>query len=194
MTELAFFKENSNFEVFGLQHLIVIFLSLVFAILLIRWAKKQPEDIQYRVGHYFAVSLAIIVLIWTGIKIALRGFDIHEDLPLHLCNVMAVLLPIVTYTRKRIYYEILFFWVLAGTSHAVITPDLKNGFPNFIFFKYWLVHSGLIIFVFYSTLVYKLRPTLKSVFIAFLTLQIYIALMFIVNGITGANYFYTQGI
>lgn len=178
---------------FGIQHLFTLLFFLIVGISLIRWAKKLSEDRKYLVLHRIAVGLSATVLIWTGLKILTRGFIIEEDLPLHLCNIMALLLPVFTYTRKKLYFQVLFFWILAGTSHALITPELNNGIPNFIYFKYWLVHAGLIIFVFYGVLVLKIKPSLKSVFIAFLSLQIYIVLMFMVNAVVGSNYFYTQG-
>lgn len=193
MEEYLLFKDNDHFQLFGIQHLITISVFAFAGYFLISWAKKLPEERRYEIAHIMAIGIAFTVVLWTVIKIALRGFIIEEDLPLHLCNIIGLLLPIFTYTRKKIYFEVLFFWILAGTSHAVITPDLKNGFPNFIFLKYWLVHAGLIIFTFYGVLALKIHPTFKGVFRAFLSLQIYIIFMFAVNIITGANYFYTQG-
>lgn len=178
---------------FGGQHMLSLLFFIMFGIVLIRWAKKQSEEIKVKVAHYFAWSIAATVIFWTIIKIYIRGFDVEEDLPLHLCNFMALLLPFFAANRKYLYYEILLFWILAGTTHAVITPDLSQGFPNFVYIKYWYVHSGLIIFILYTTLVLKFRPTLKSAFKSFVALQGYIVLMFILNAMVGANYFYTYG-
>ena len=177
---------------FGNQHVIAFIFYLIFGILLINWAKNINQKKQYIVGNILAFSLSTTVIVWTFLKIYLNGFNIKEDLPLHLCNIIALLLPVFSITKNKTIYEILFFWILAGTSHSVITPDLRNGFPNFVFFKYWHVHAGLIIFILYVTFVYNYKPRLKSVFKSFFALQIYIILMFLVNYITGANYFYTN--
>ena len=193
MSEYSFFRENNEFIMFGIQHFLTLLFFLVVGIVLIKWAKKLPEERRYRVLHHIAIGLSLTVLLWTGLNILLRGFLIEEDLPLHLCNIMALLLPIFTYTRRKLYFQILFFWILAGTSHALITPTLDSGLPNYTYFKYWIVHAGLIIFVFYGVIVLKIKPTWRSIFIAFLALQIYIVAMFAVNAIAGSNYFYTQG-
>ena len=177
---------------FGMQHLVVLLFFALAGFLLINWAKKLPEKKQLKIGTIFAFSLSFTVVIWTLLKIYVRGFDIKEDLPFHLCNIIALLMPILTITRRKIYYEILFFWVLAGTTHSLITPDLINGFPNFVFLKYWYVHAGLIIFVLYLTFVFDLRPTFKSAIKSFIAFQGYIVLMFIVNNLTGSNYLYTN--
>ncbi|WP_290698864.1 hypothetical protein [Lacinutrix sp.] len=40
------------------------------------------------------------------------------------------------------------FWIIAGTSQAVITPDISIGFPSFDYFRYWIAHLGLLIIIF----------------------------------------------
>ena len=177
---------------FGMQHMLALLFSAFAGFLLINWAKKLTEKQQVKIGNIFAFSMALTVVIWTLLKIYVRGFDIKLDLPFDLCNIIALFLPIFTITRKKIFYEIIFFWILAGTTHSVLTPDLKNGFPNFTFLKYWYVHAGLIVFIFYATFIYNLRPTFTSALKSFMVLQVYIVLMLVVNKLTGANYFYTN--
>jgi len=192
LTESRLLEYNQEFEMFGNQHLIAFLFFLFTGFFLIQWSKKLSVKKQDFVGNLIAFSLSFTIIVWTAIKIYLHGFNIKEDLPFHLCNVIALFLPIFSITKNKTIYEIIFFWILAGTSHSVITPDLTNGFPNFIFFKYWYVHAGLIIFIFYATIVYGFKPNLKSVFKSFLALQVYIAFMFLVNYLTDANYFYTN--
>ena len=177
---------------FGNQHLVALLFFIMFGYFLIKWAKKLTEEKQHKIGNIFAFSLSITVIIWTLLKIYTKGFDIKQDLPLHLCNFIALLLPVFTLTKKKIYFDIVLFWVLAGTTHSVITPDLRNGFPNFIFLKYWYVHAGLIIFVLYTALVLQLKPNLKSVFKSFIALQTYLILLFVINKFLDSNYFYTN--
>ena len=87
-------------------------------------------------------------------------------------------------------YEILLFWVFAGTTQAMITPDLEHGFPHYNYLKYWIVHAGLVIFMLYATFVFGMRPSFKSIFKSFLALQIYFIAMLIVNKLLGSNYFF----
>ena len=87
-------------------------------------------------------------------------------------------------------YEVLVFWIIGGTLQAVLTPDIPLGFPSFDYFRYWTVHLGLLIVIFYDTFVFKMRPKLKSVFKSFLALQIYVILMVVINKLLNSNYFY----
>ncbi len=190
MANFLFFENHSKFESFGIQHLVAVLFFFTCGIILIKWAKKLPKEKQIYIEKILSYSLSFSIVLWTFLKIIDRGFDIKHDLPFQLCNFTALLLPVFTITRKKIYFEIIFFWILAGTSQAIITPDLAQGFPNYNFIKYWYVHSGLIIYVFYVTTVYQIYPTLKSVFKSFIAIQGYFLLMLIVNKMTNANYFY----
>ncbi len=103
---------------------------------------------------------------------------------------MALIIPVFTYYRKYWMYEILLFWIIAGTSQGVITPDIADGFPAFDYFRYWIVHLGLLIIIFYATFVFNMRPKLKSVFKSILVLLLYMVVMMILNYVLGANYSY----
>ena len=117
-------------------------------------------------------------------------FNYKEDLPLHLCSFLGLTIPILSLTRKYLLYEVYLFLILSGTLQSLATPTEYN-YLNFYYFRYWFVHGGLVIFTFYATIIYDMRPTIKSVFKAFVGVQIYTAIMFVINYILGSNYFYT---
>ena len=186
-----FFGENADFVPFSGQHILISAIVIVFGTILIYWAKKQSEQIQFLTGNIIASSISLTVIFGSILNIYKQDFNYQEDLPLHLCSFLALVIPVLSFTRKYIYYEILFFLILAGTLQSLITPSEYN-FLNFTFFRYWFVHSGLVIFMLYATFIYKMRPTLKSVFKSFIGMQVYMIIMFIINYMLGSNYFYTN--
>ena len=186
-----FFGENADFVPFSGQHILISAIVIVVGTILIFWAKKQSEQIQFLTGNIIASSISLTVIFGSILNIYKQDFNYQEDLPLHLCSFLALVIPILSYTRKYIYYEIFFFLILAGTLQSLITPSDYN-FLNFTFFRYWLVHSGLVLFMMYATFVYKMRPTIKSVFKSFIGMQFYMILMFLINYLLGSNYFYTN--
>ena len=186
-----FFGENADFVPFSGQHILISAIVIVFGTLLIYWAKKQSEQIQFLTGNIIASSISLTVIFGSILNIYKQDFNYQEDLPLHLCSFLALVIPVLSYTRKYIYYEIFFFLILAGTLQSLITPSDYN-FLNFTFFRYWFVHSGLVLFMLYATFVYKMRPTIKSVFKSFIGMQFYMILMFLINYLLGSNYFYTN--
>lgn len=186
-----FFKENSDFTPFTLQHLLVVFICFLIGYILIKWAKNQTEKTQFKTGNIIAFSISSFIIIGNGIKIYANDYDIQKDLPLHLCSFLALTIPIFSLKRKYLHYEILLFLILAGTLQSLITPS-SYSFLNFEFFRYWTVHAGLVIFMMYATFVYKMRPTLKSVWKSYFGFQVYMIIMFIINYFLGSNYFYTN--
>ncbi|WOC40371.1 TIGR02206 family membrane protein [Polaribacter sp. HL-MS24] len=169
----------------------MILLCIVLGAVLILWTKKQKEANQIRIGNIITFSISLTVIFGTLLKIYQKDFNYQEDLPLHLCSFLALIIPILSITRKYVLYEIFLFLILGGTLQSIITPDDYN-YLNFPFFRYWFVHAGLVIFMFFATVIYKMNPTIKSVGKSFLGMQVYMILMFVLNFFLGSNYFFTN--
>ena len=103
---------------------------------------------------------------------------------------MALLMPSLAVNRSRAVFGIMYFWILTGTLQAMVTPDLVNAFPHYHFIKFWIVHAGLIVVLFYATMVFRLLPNFKDVFRSFFAFLLYIGFVILVNALIGANYFY----
>lgn len=191
MEHTSFITYNRDFSLFGSQHLAVIMLMISLAIILPWFAKRFLNGSQQlMLSRGMAVTISFWVLLSTVILWWLGDFNYKTDLPLDICNITAFLLPFLMWNPTRKIHEVLYFWILAGTVQAIITPYLYNGFPNFIFFKYWFVHAGLVVFAVYTTVVFDLKPIYKSIWRAFLALQGYVVFILIVNLLIGSNYVY----
>jgi len=186
-----FLKENDNFTPFSIQHLLVILFFICFGAILILFTKKQKEKNQSKIGNILAFSISFTVILGTIFNISKNDFKYQEDLPLHLCSFLALIIPVLSITKKFLYFEIFFFLILAGTLQSLITPDEYN-YLNFPFFRYWFVHAGLVIFMMFAVFIYKMRPTIRSVGKSFLGMQAYMLLMFMLNYFLESNYFYTN--
>ncbi len=151
--------------------------------------RLKPEQ-QYRLGLNLSLFIAFVEVAWMLIRLYLGVFDTAEDLPFVICHFMALMLPVLMFTLHRGIYEVLYFWILSGTLQAILTPHLTNGFPHYTFWMFWIVHCGLVVMILYATIVYKMRPTFKSIGKAFAVLQIYILLSFLINYLLDANYNY----
>jgi hypothetical integral membrane protein (TIGR02206 family) len=173
------------------EHLLPILIAVIVAIFSISYSKRNFSDLQqHRIFNLFGWFVSLTVAIFHIYFISLGNYNVQTDLPLYLCSFIALIIPIFTYYRKFWMYEILLFWVIAGTLQGVLTPDIAEGYPSFDYFRYWVVHLGLLIIVFYATFVFGMRPTFKSIFKSILALQLYVAMMFITNSFLDANYFY----
>jgi hypothetical integral membrane protein (TIGR02206 family) len=173
------------------EHLLPIVVAIIVAVFSISYSNRKLSIVkQLKVFKLFGWFVSLTVATFHLYFISLGTYNIQTDLPLYLCSFIALLIPIFTYYRNYWMYEILLFWIIAGTLQGVITPDIAEGFPAFDYFRYWVVHLGLLIIVFYATFVFGMRPTFKSVFKSILALQLYVAMMVIINALLNANYFY----
>lgn len=192
--EYLFFTPNTDFQLFGNQHLVMIALTVLLSIGLSVFAKRKLSEIQQvRLGRIMTVTMALTVIGWIVLRLAEGLFDYKTDLPFDICNITALLLPFLMWTPRHRVHEVLYFWIFAGTTQAVLTPHLFEGFPHYTFVKYWLVHGGLVVFAVYATVVFGIRPTWKSLWRAFMLLQVYVVSLFGINLLLGSNYAYLMG-
>ncbi|WP_400080782.1 TIGR02206 family membrane protein [Winogradskyella sp. R77965] len=175
----------------SLQHILPIVLAITLAIWLIKYAQHNLSETQKQNAiHYFACFISLTVISFHLYRILFDNYNFKTDLPLYLCSLMALLIPLFTYYRKYWMFEILVFWIIGGTLQAIITPDITDGFPSFDYFRYWIAHLGLLVVIFYFIFVFNMKPKLKSVFKSFLALQVYVVIMVLLNYLLDANYFY----
>lgn len=194
MEQFAFFAYNKDFTLFGTQHISVMLLTVLLCIAAPISARRYWNDRQKLwVSRVMAVTISFWALAYILIKLWLGDFDYQTDLPFDICNLTALTLPFLMWTPTYRVHEVLYFWIFAGTVQAILTPHLFNGFPNFIFIKYWIVHSGLVVYAVYVTLAFDLRPSLRSIVKAFLMLQAYLIFVVIINLLLGSNYVYVLG-
>src|SRR5207247_899820 len=72
------------------------------------------------------------------------GSTFAYSLPLQLCDVAIFIAAAALWTRNRLLVEVTYFWGLAGTSQAMLTPDLPQHFPSYPYFQYYIAHGGVI--------------------------------------------------
>lgn len=183
--------DNNSFLAFSLEHFTVLGLAFIILCTTVWFAKNRlNEKQQYWLGNSMAIIILLTLIAWTTIQISIGRFNIQEDLPLALCNFMAITIVFVMFSKNRFWMEVHYFWILAGTMQANLTPHLYNSFPHYHFIKFWIIHLGLVVTILYATIIYKNPPTFKGIFKAILALQPYVIFCIIVNYLIGANYLY----
>ena len=187
------YDESIPFVFLGASHVFSIILFLVLALSIPYLAKKNlNENQQLFLGKIIGVMVLIGYLSWVILEILAGSFNLKLHLPFHLCRTANVLIFIVLFFRSFLAYEIVFFWGLT-VIHAVITPDITQGFPHYHFVRYWLTHQLMIIGIIYATFVYDIRPHKKSIYKSFVALLLFFLITIPVNLLLDANYFWICG-
>ncbi len=183
--------ENDTFIRFSSEHWISLAFWWIIGIWMMylgrtRWNENQ----QKKYISYFALIVAASQLFKVFAKLYIGSFDITRDLPLELCNMMALAMPFIMWYKWRFGWSILFFWICAGTAQAMITPTHEAAFPNYEAIRYWAVHVGLTIMAIYGAVVYGWRVSWKDALYSAIGMNLTALLIYFANIIIGANYMY----
>ena len=181
------------FQLFGAAHIVVMVLSVaVPAALSVVVRRVDSERVTRNVCIASAVVLALNQVTYWAYRFVTEGalVFLQEHLPLHLCSIAVVLSVIVLLTRARLPYELTYFWGLAGTTNAIITPVLTEGFPDYHFVQYFISHGGIVATALFATFGLGMRPTFKSLLRAFVWLNALAAVLMLVNLALDSNYLY----
>jgi hypothetical integral membrane protein (TIGR02206 family) len=92
------------------------------------------------------------------------------------------------WTGNRRWLEVAYFWGIGGTLQAIITPNLRFGFPDLRFISFFVAHSGIIIGIVFLMLIYGFRPRAIGVVRTFLWTELYFVVAFTTDLLTGENY------
>lgn len=125
-----------------------------------------------------------------GYQIIVLDELVKDNLPLHLCGIGIFLGATLFFIRNYRLFEIMYFWGLVGAIQAIVTPDLEIGAHTFLFVTYFLSHWMIIVSVLYMIFVYEYRPTWKSLWRAFIWLNLYTLIVAPINLLLETNYLF----
>jgi len=195
MITSEFFKlgEVGDFKYFTLPHFIPLILMGIIIYLIYKYRKNILE---YKNEKNIRLVLAFILIVadmsyfWQKMYI---GSDIKDHLPLTICGWAAILGAIALLSGSQFLFDIVYFWILAGSFNALITPAVitSTGPDRFRYYQFWFEHVGIFIAIFYMIFILKLRPTWRSFIRSYIALVLLASLSVYVNTqIQGANYLF----
>ncbi len=191
--DLAFLYQEGEFNAFSTQHYYPILIIAIVGFASMYTAKKLLNlSQQWR----FLFLLSLIPLL--GYIVMLIGvlydgsFLLKEDLPVHICRILAFMAPIIILTKNRFWMGVIYFWIIVGTLNANITPDIEFGFPHYGYFSYWMMHGFLVLIPLYYVIVLGIRMKKRDIWNAFWIANVYVIFSLIVNYLLDSNYMYTM--
>lgn len=185
---------TSTFDQWGSAHLVVLGLVIATPIVLSVLARRCSAAVTRTICLAFAVTLVGNVAVHWVYRLATVGVDefITRHLPLHICGITAFVLAATLVLRSERAYEVAFFWGLAGTLNALLTPQLEGGFPEYLFFHFFIGHGGIVAGVLFATWGLGMRPTFGSLLRAYGWLAALFAVLLVVNPLLGSNYMFLR--
>jgi hypothetical integral membrane protein (TIGR02206 family) len=177
------------FQTFGAAHLTIIFLTIALPFVLAAIVRLTNSRATERIIAFALGGLLLLNYVVYEIYVRRQG-GVHwwEALPMQLCDWAMVVIIVAMWTGRHRWFEVAYFWGIGGTLQAIITPNLKYGFPDVRFISFFVAHSAIIIGVLFLMLVHKDRPWPSSIVRTFVWTEVYFAFAFTVDLVTGINY------
>jgi len=181
------------FHLFGTPHIVAMVAMLAVPVALSAAVRRLDSE---RATRVVCVVFAIVMLVNQAVYWCYRyvtegaGTFVREHLPLHVCGMTVLLSAATLLWRGRFTYELLYFWGLAGAANAMVTPELTEGFPHYVFFQYFLSHGGIVAAALFATWGLGMRPTFRSLVRAFVAMNVMAAAIACVNLLLDSNYMY----
>ncbi len=197
----SFISPNQDFCAGSLEHILAVACIVALGLWATQQAKRQPEKGIF-ITRIFAWSLTVNVLLWQFIKAyvaylpptdpAYVPYNWNEDLPLNPCNWLSFVALAYSYFPKAWMWHLLYFFVWVFTFNAIITPALYENFPHFTFCKFWIAHTGLVMFVIHLNRLQAPTIGFRNLVQAYAYLQVFTLLCLATNSLVGAqsNYFF----
>src|SRR6266446_8412454 len=147
-------NSERTFQAYGAAHLTVIFLTVAVPFVLAAIVRRAKSS---RLERVIVTSLsALLVLNYAVYLILVRHVSVmswEQMLPLQLCDWGMVVVIVAMWSGSPCWFEVAYFWGIGGTLQAVLTPNLRFGFPDFRFFSFFISHCGIIVGVVFLMLV-----------------------------------------
>ena len=182
---------DSTFTTFGTDHLLAILAIVLVSAGLPLLARAYASPATQRwIAIAVGVSLPVYECVKVLVRVQLYDYRLAEQLPFHLCSLALLLVAFMLIRRNYPAFEVAYFWALGGTLQAILTPDLREGFPSLAFVTFFIGHGLVIVGVIYAVVVFRFRPTLASIGKTAVATLAYLPIAALINSLLDTNFLY----
>ncbi len=176
------------------EHLGAVAVIVAATTALLTAARLRPGPWTTTAARSLAVVLVGDEVAWWIYLVATHAnrAELAYALPFQLCDAAIFVSALALWLRQQVLVEVTYFWGLAGTIQAIITPDLPQHFPTFPFIQYYVAHGGVVAAGLFLVVGLGQWPRPRAIFwVAALTVA-YAAFVGLLDAATGANYMYLR--
>lgn len=181
----------TNFHRFGPAHLIILgAVSVLAAVLAVAQRRLIPGSkwLRFSLGIFLLADAAA----WYSYLAVIGQPIFPRQLPLELCDFSFYLIAIVLLTLSRPMFDIAYYWGLAGSTMALLTPNIWERFPSLSTIQFFVMHGLVVSAVLYLVWSGQIQPRRGSVFRAMVALNLLAAFDGAFNAIYQTDYMYLR--
>ncbi len=164
--------------------------AVAAAVALCTGARRHPG--RWTVWAARVLGLVLLADAVSFVVSASSPFSVQSSLPLPLCDVAALVAAAACFWPVPLLLELTWFWGMAGTLQAVVTPDLDEGFPHLAFFQYTVGHLAIVVVALYLVVGLGARPRRRAAPRVLAVTVAYSAVVGLVDWQTGADYMFLR--
>ena len=158
-------------------------------------ARRRPGAWTAYAGRAISLVLLAVAVVFFSEPFLDGSWSWRTSVPLALCDVALFVAAVACWKPQwQLPVELTYFWGMAGTMQAVVTPDLRAGFPSIEFLLFVIGHLGIVTAALFLVIGLKRRPRPGSVRRVFTITIAYTAFVGLFDWLTGANYMYLRAI
>lgn len=180
-----------SFHPFTTEHFAALGIGAAVAACFIL-AGRRGGDTRKRATWLLAgINLAVYPLSLLGWWSLDAGKSIDNLLPCHLCDIAAITAGIALLTKRPLFCALTYFWGLAATLQALLTPAITVGFPTLPFVMFFIHHFAVVIAALYLPIVNGWRPKRpfwKGPLEVYGWSIVYLAFAMTINRLLGSNF------
>jgi hypothetical integral membrane protein (TIGR02206 family) len=175
--------------VFRFQIASLLFVVVVPAI--VWWFDRRPHTAH--LTRLCERGLAVALILSEGAELTAKyldgAFTPDNALPMHLCDWALFAVSAALWWRWKAGFDVAYFWGLAGTIQALLTPAIEAHIHWFRLFGFFFIHAGIVAGVLHLVLTARFRPHWPHAIIRVIVAsEAYLATALVVNRLSGGNY------
>ena len=188
---------SEEFQNFSIAHFLPILLTFTAILLIFRFRERLADskfDKNFRYVLAFALIISEMSYFWRLVGVPSLQPNPVDHLPITVCGWVVVFASYMLVGKSQGLFDIIYFWLFAGSIFALITPTVitYTGPTRFRYYQFWLEHTLGYVAVFYMIFVHKMRPTIRAAVKSYALLGVLASIAYIANRLIGpgANYLF----
>lgn len=191
-------------KIFGLKHIIIVFVSILLIVGLFIFSRKIRFEILCKILFVVGIVSEIVKILYYTVanEDKLGGFLPKTDLPFQLCSIQIIFFTIIVIFKNEKINRFLFSFMmpscLLGGFAAILIPTTSSLNTWVITFQYFIFHIALIVFALRLMTSKELNLTIKDYFncLKFLLVLFFFAIYInsiVYDGNDKINFMYVVG-
>ncbi|MFM2196910.1 MAG: hypothetical protein RLZZ505_342 [Verrucomicrobiota bacterium] len=147
---------SNTFHPFSSEHFITLATGFTVIAGLVLFARKSDKNQRIATAVIAFLCLAsypFALFAWRD-----HPYSMDNVLPFHLCDLAAIVAGFALFTRRPMLLTLTYFWGIAATTQALLTPAITIGPPHLPYVHFFVQHFAIVAAAIYIPLVLKWRP------------------------------------